>query len=47
MHITISEYGWLAHVKPRHTRAQLVRNIFSLAAELHHEIRVSGQHWSS
>jgi hypothetical protein len=45
MHITITSNGWLAHVMPKFTRAQLVRNIYSLATQKGMEVRISGQHW--
>lgn len=42
--IVIGDTGWLTSFR-RRARAEIVRAIFSLAAENGYDISVQGQHW--
>lgn len=48
-HITITDNGWLASIKPDYTSAQIRRNLLGVAGEkaakLGWDVRLSGQHW--
>lgn len=44
--IILTNDGWLAHLTPRMTRQQIVRNIFDAAKKHGWQVRLEGERWS-